>query len=77
MAILDEFLSKQDAAVELGVSTRTLDRWWSERIGPPRARVGRAVFYKRDSIRDWINKNEVQPVREAMARSRDTRRAVA
>lgn len=81
MALRDDYLSKQDAAEQLGVSERTLNRWWSERIGPPRIKLGRAVYYRKDSLRDWINRNEEQPVREPQsARTTDTgrtRRAAA
>ena len=33
---------------------RTLERWHSLRIGPPRVRVGRTVLYKVEDVRAWL-----------------------
>jgi hypothetical protein len=52
-AILAGYLSKSRLAEELGTTTRTIDRWHTLRIGPPRVSVGRKVLHRRDSVRTW------------------------
>lgn len=61
--VLDDCMDKTETAREMRVSARTLDRWWSERIGPPRIKVGAKVFYRRAAVRAWIEEQEVVPVR--------------
>jgi hypothetical protein len=39
--LLDDYLTREELAVELGKCVRTLDRWHAVRYGPPRATVGR------------------------------------
>lgn len=68
MALLDDYLPKDDAARELGVDVRTLNRWWNERRGPPRTKIGARVYYRRDSMREWMAAQEHVPVH-----SRDNR----
>ena len=51
---ISEYLTKDALACELGLSTRTLDRWSVLRIGPPRTRAGRAVLYSRTKVREWL-----------------------
>jgi hypothetical protein len=60
----DEFLTPQALAKELRVSTRTIARWHVERIAPPRICVGRSVFYKRSSVRTWLESREELPRRK-------------
>jgi hypothetical protein len=57
-AILSEFLTKQELAVELGREMRTLDRWDALGIGPPRTHVGRKVLYRRTSVQRWLAAQE-------------------
>ena len=44
--ILDEYISPEQLALELNISTRTLDRWHSVREGPPRTRLGKRILYR-------------------------------
>ena len=62
-AILAGYLSKSRLAEELGTTTRTIDRWQTLRIGPPRVSVGRKVLYRRDSVRAWLQSREQRKVR--------------
>lgn len=64
MALLDTYLTKSQAAAELGVNERTLNRWHTERIGPPRTKIGARVYYRRDGVAEWVRNREVTPVRE-------------
>ena len=63
--ILVDHISRESLAEELNVSTRTLDRWHGQRMGPPRCLIGRKVFYRRDSVRGWLASREQSEVAEA------------
>ena len=63
MALLDDYLSKSDAARELGIDVRTLNRWWNERRGPPRTKIGARVYYRKTAVREWLAAQECAPVR--------------
>lgn len=65
--LLEGWLSRAEIAAELGVSTDTLARWKTHRIGPPCVRVGRKVLYRAESFRDWLVNREAtlaRPKRE-------------
>lgn len=49
-----DYLSSEEAARTLKVSTRTLHRWGRLRKGPPSIKVGRSVYYRRASIERWL-----------------------
>ncbi|EIC20818.1 helix-turn-helix domain-containing protein [Thiorhodovibrio frisius] len=65
MALEGEYLEEDSAAAYLGVTRRTLQRWWSERIGPPRTYIGRKPWYRRAALQKWLLDNERTPAREA------------
>lgn len=67
MTNLPDHDTKNDVAVLLGVSPRTLDRWWNERRGPPRIKLGHKVLYHRPSVLAWVKSQEQSPVRSRMA----------
>ena len=52
--ILDDYLTKEELARQLGKSTRTVERWAALRIGPPRTRVGASVLYAIADVRRWL-----------------------
>ena len=56
---LDGYLTKHQLAAALGCSPRTLDRWHTRRIGPPRTKVKgtRLIAYHRDHVAAWIASN--------------------
>jgi hypothetical protein len=60
--LLDGWLDRVAVAAELGVSTDTLARWESRRVGPPCARVGRKVLYRAQAFRDWLTERESSQV---------------
>jgi hypothetical protein len=66
--ILQEFFSKQALAEELGRNPRTLDRWDTLGMGPPRTHVGRKVLYRRASVQRWLAAQESQGQHHANAR---------
>jgi predicted DNA-binding transcriptional regulator AlpA len=56
--ILSEYLTLNEAAEALGLSTRTLVRWGQLRKGPPVTRIGRRSYYRKGSIREWLIEQE-------------------
>lgn len=68
--LLDDYLTREDLAAELGKCVRTLDRWHAARFGPPRVTVGREPMYKRASVASWIEKQERDPAAVSTTRRR-------
>lgn len=56
--LMQGWLSRQDVAVALGVSTDTLARWETRRDGPPCIRIGRKVLYRTEAVREWLVSRE-------------------
>lgn len=67
--LLTGWLNRTDLARELTLSVDTLQRWETQRMGPPCVRVGRKVLYRMEAVRDWL--------REQEARKQGASRAVA
>lgn len=57
-----DLLTPDEVADELETTRRTIDRWHSRRIGPPRIKIGRKVYYRREAVRDWLLANEGREV---------------
>jgi len=55
MSLLAEFLEQDQAAAELKVCQRTLDRWRRLGDGPPITKIGRRVLYRRSSLQAWLH----------------------
>ncbi len=53
-----EYFTPDEAARQVGVCRRTLDRWHRYREGPPRTVVGRKVLYRKESLREWVRAHE-------------------
>lgn len=56
-------LTEQEVAAIADVDERTLQKWRTQRCGPPFTKIGRRVFYLRDSLQRWLqaNEEETQP----------------
>jgi predicted DNA-binding transcriptional regulator AlpA len=67
--VLDGFLRREELAQQLGLSSRTIDRWEALRIGPPRVCVGRTILYQIQSVREWLISREKQAFSEKRRRS--------
>jgi hypothetical protein len=65
-SVLDGYISEADLARQLNRSVRTLQRLAARRLGPPRTKIGRLVFYNVAHIRDWLSQQE-QPARKPVA----------
>ncbi len=63
--LLENYMTTEELAVELGNSPRTINRWHVRRIGPPRICIGRMVLYRRDAVREWLASLERRSQREA------------
>lgn len=60
-SILADFLTPDEAAAELEVSTRTLDRWRRLGEGPPLTKIGRRIYYRRPTLLVWLCSREAAP----------------
>jgi hypothetical protein len=63
----DQFgiLAPEDLADMIGVDVRTLATWRAQKRGPDAVRAGRAVFYRRKDIDEWLALNVVPMDRAA------------
>lgn len=52
--LLTGLMTKAEAAKQLRHSTRSLDRWHTDRTGPPRFLVGGMVVYDRGDVNAWL-----------------------
>jgi predicted DNA-binding transcriptional regulator AlpA len=48
-------------AALFGITDRTLYRWISLGIGPPRIKIGRLVLFNLDRLPAWLAQHEVEP----------------
>ena len=56
--LLSNYFTQKQAAAELRVTDRTLDRWQRLREGPPITKLGRRILYKRSSLQAWLHARE-------------------
>jgi hypothetical protein len=52
--VLANYLSRDQLADELGVTTRTISRWRWNRKGPPAHRIAGRVMFKRADVVVWL-----------------------
>ncbi len=67
MALLDSYLTMAQLAAELGTTERTLARWHADRVGPPRTKIGTRVYFRKDSVAQWLESREIVPARAKRA----------
>lgn len=68
--LLADWISREQLARALGLTTDTLSRWEARRQGPPCTRIGRKTFYRSLAIQEWIRAQEqAHPVRKTRGRS--------
>jgi Helix-turn-helix domain len=56
--LLSDYFTQREAAAELKITDRTLDRWQRLREGPPITRLGRRILYRRSSLLAWLSARE-------------------
>ena len=61
--LLDDYLTPDQLAEELGNSVRTIARWDGLRIGPPKTVIGKKPYYRREGVRQWLLRQEQEQVR--------------
>lgn len=49
-----DFLSPADLAALLAVPLRTVREWRTQGTGPPAAKIGKHVRYRRRDVDEWI-----------------------
>jgi excisionase family DNA binding protein len=59
-SLLSNYFTQAEAATELKVSPRTVDRWRRLGEGPPVTKVGRRVLYRREGLHAWLRAREHQ-----------------
>ena len=57
-----EYWTKAECANELGKDPRTLDRWFTLRIGPPRTKCGRTVLFRKSAVAEWLERQTEETV---------------
>ena len=57
--VLEEWISREDLAKQLALTTDTLARWATIGNGPPRIKIGRRVFYRKSSVEKWLKALEM------------------
>ena len=58
MDLLEDWISRHDLAISLGISEDTLWRWDAKRTGPHSIKLGRKVYYRRSAVRSWLEARE-------------------
>ena len=53
-SVLAEYMTRDELAEQLDRCARTLDRWSSLNLGPPRTILGRRVLYRRKAVAEWL-----------------------
>ena len=53
-----DLLNREEAAIYTGVSDSWLARHAYDGLGPPLIRLGGRIYYRRDSLDDWIDAQE-------------------
>ena len=57
-SVLDGYISEAELARQLHRSVRTMQRLAARRLGPPRTKIGRLIFYNVEHVRDWLSQQE-------------------
>ncbi|MDQ8051061.1 helix-turn-helix domain-containing protein [Luteibacter sp.] len=53
--LLDDYVTREQLAEELKVTTRTLDKWAWLRRGPAKIKVGSRCYYHRKDVLSWLD----------------------
>lgn len=64
---LSNYFTREELAEALGRTTKTLDRWDLNGLGPPRVQLGRLVFYHKKTVEKWLREREGKHLTNASA----------
>lgn len=67
MSLLDEYLTRDQLAAELRITTRTLARWQAMPNGIPTTQVGGRTLFRIESVKAWLATQERQPNKRRVA----------
>ena len=56
-----DLLLEEDVANAIGVTTQTLATWRCEGYGPDYVKLGKQVFYRRETLRAWVGASTLSP----------------
>ena len=65
-----QYVSAQRVASMLGVSVRTLSRWDTTGIGPPKIKVGKLILFDLGKLTEWLASRESRPTASAGRKTR-------
>jgi hypothetical protein len=66
--IARDFYRPDEAAKVLETKRRTLSRWEANGVGPPITRLGHRVLYRKASLLEWLNSQELKPGKKRSAK---------
>lgn len=52
--LLDDYVTREQLAEELKVTTRTLDKWAWQKSGPRKIKIGARCYYARQDVLSWM-----------------------
>lgn len=61
MSLLDDYLTTEELAKDLGLCARTIIRWTRKPDGLPFTQLGGRRLFKRDTVIAWIDAQERRP----------------
>ncbi|EJW11722.1 hypothetical protein A33M_2919 [Rhodovulum sp. PH10] len=61
MPLLEGYLTRPELARELGVHTKTVERYESQPNGLPSVTIGGRKYYRRTAVLAWIESRERKP----------------
>ena len=61
MSLLDNYLSRDELAKELRVTTRTIARWQAKPNGIPVTQIGGRTLFRVESVKTWLAAHEIHP----------------
>ena len=56
--VLDNYVSRKEFAKQVSRDERTVIRWEILRRAPKRTKIGRSVYYSKESIQQWLQERE-------------------
>jgi hypothetical protein len=60
--ILSGYVTREELADELKITTRTLSKWALLRCGPKKIKIGARCYYKRTDVIAWLDAQSSQQV---------------